>query len=158
MKIKSQEILDQVKESVEEVFSTMLDTVATLVDQEHCLGEDCEKIDIEAVVGFCGDPSGAVVLRATTEGATDIARKLLMMEEDEAVDVEEIQDALGECANMVTGSLKTRALDPRGDFQLSTPTIDAKVHVEHEHKTGRLVYQLAEGNIAVEIWLSEAAE
>ena len=158
MKIQSGEILDQLKESVEEVFTTMLDTVATMVDHDATPQDDAERIDIEAVVEFQGDPSGSVVLRATTEGATDIARKLLMMEEDETVDFEEIQDALGECANMVTGSLKTRALDPRGAFQLGTPTIDARVHVEHEHRTGRLVFLLAEGNVAVEIWLSEAAE
>ena len=157
MKIKSQEILDQMKESVEEVFGTMLGSVATLLDQEAPCQEG-ETIDIEAVVEFSGDPNGAVILRACAAGASDIARKLLMMEEDETVDLEEIQDALGECANMVTGSLKTRALDPRGTFQLGTPTIATKVHVPHEHQTGRLVFALSQGNVAVEIWLSEEAE
>ncbi|MCB9915212.1 MAG: chemotaxis protein CheX [Planctomycetes bacterium] len=149
------------REAVEGVFSTMLDTVATLV--EPCEGSDgsaCpeDRIDVEAVVEFHGEPNGAVVLRATTEGAADIARKLLMMEDGESVEFDEIKDALGECANMVTGSLKTRALDPCGNFQLGTPTIDTRIHVDHAHHSGRLVFSLGQGNFAVEIWLSEAAE
>lgn len=159
MRIKSEEILDQVKEAVEEVFTTMLNTVATLIERKGAAVEPgtAEAIDIEAVVEFQGSPSGAVVLRATAAGAADIARKLLMMEDDETIDLEEIEDALGECANMVTGALKTRALDPCGNFHLSTPTIATKVRVEHEHHTGSLVFEICEGSVAVEIWLSEAA-
>ncbi len=160
MKMKADEILDHVKESVEEVFGTMLNTIATMVERSGSSGgnDEAPKVDIEAVVEFTGTPNGAVLLRATADGATDIARKLLMMEDDEAIDLEEIEDALGECANMVTGSLKTRVLDPRGSFVLGTPTIATKIHVDHEHRTGRLVFELAEGNVAVEVWLDEEAE
>ncbi|MFT7485996.1 MAG: CheY-specific phosphatase CheX [Candidatus Paceibacteria bacterium] len=163
MNISNETILDQMKEAVEEVFSTMLDTVAKLVERGECHhsnGEESEakddSVEIEAVVDFSGNPNGSVILRATAQGALDIARKLLMMEDDEVVDLEEVQDALGECANMVTGALKTRALDPEGSFQLSMPRIDTRVHVENEHPAGGLVFELAQGNVSVEIWLSEA--
>ena len=157
MKIAAEQILVQMKEAMEEVFNSMLDTVAKLVLQAgpDRPGEAAEHIDVEAVVEFSGEPSGAVILRAETAGATDLARKMLMMEEGEAIELEEIQDALGECANMVTGSLKTRALDPFGTFELSTPRIDRRVNVHYEHRGGRLVYELSKGNVAVEIWLSE---
>jgi len=164
MKLSSERILDQMKESVEEVFSTMLDTVAKLVERGDCKHvngedniEDVSAVDIEAVVDFAGEPNGAVILRATAQGALDIARKLLMMEDHETVDLEEIQDALGECANMVTGSLKTRVLDPGGTFNLSVPRIATRVDIEHQHPTGALVFELSEGAVSVEIWLSEAA-
>lgn len=164
MKLSSEEILDQMKASVEEVFSTMLDTVAKLVERGECKhvnGEseamDASPVDIEAVVDFSGEPNGSVILRATAQGAVDIARKLLMMEDDESVDLDEIQDALGECANMVTGSLKTRVLDPGGTFNLSVPRIDTKVHVEHTHPAGGLVFELVQGAVSVEIWLDEEA-
>jgi len=128
MKVSVEVILDQMKEAVEEVFSTMLDTVAELVERGDCThsnpqnaGSEVEQtpVAIEAVVDFIGDPTGSVILRATAQGALDIARKLLMAEDDEAIDLEEVQDALGECANMVTGALKTRVLDPEGQFDLS---------------------------------------
>jgi CheY-specific phosphatase CheX len=158
MKLAAEKFLDDMKESVEEVFVTMLNTVAVLMGDDpppESIADDVEHVDVEAVVEFTGDPSGAVILRASAAGAGDIARKLLMMGDEETIDLEEIQDAMGECANMVTGSLKTRALDPIGDFKLSTPTIATKIRVAHEHPGGRLVFALSEGNIAVEIWLSE---
>ncbi len=165
MKLTSEVILEQMKIGVEEVFTTMLDTVAKLVERADCSHSNSGDaipvsdlpVDIEAVVDFSGETSGSVVLRATANGALDIARKLLMMEDDEAVDLEEIEDAMGECANMVTGALKTRVLDPEGNFTLSVPRIDARVHVEHEHPAGGLVFELSEGPLAVEIWLSEKA-
>jgi len=161
MKIAAEKILDQMRESVEEVFVTMLSTVAVLVEacertDETGAGEGLpDRVDIEAIVEFNGDPCGAIVLRATAAVATDIARRLLMMEEDDLVGLEEVEDALGECANMVAGSLKTRALDPVGEYNLGTPLIATRIHTDHQHRQGRLVFQLSEGNIAVEIWLSE---
>jgi len=163
MEISQDTILEEMKASVEDVFTTMLDTVAELIERGQCHRshpdhEEPEgglKVDVEATVDFFGQPSGSVILRATAEGAVDIARKLLMMEDDESVDLEEVQDALGECANMVTGTLKTRALDPGGSFELSTPRIATRVVVEHEHPAGRLVFQLSQGAVAIEIWLSE---
>jgi CheY-specific phosphatase CheX len=163
MEISQDTILEEMKAAVEDVFSTMLDTVAVLIERGQCHRdhpghddpEGSLKVDVEATVDFFGEPSGSVILRATADGAVDIARKLLMMEDDETVDLEEVQDALGECANMVTGALKTRALDPEGSFELSTPRIATRVVVEHEHPGGRLVFELAEGAVAIEIWLSE---
>lgn len=165
MGLSTNEILDHVKGAVEDVFTTMLDTVAVLVDQGDCkhenesapVDDDYCAVDIEAVVEFHGSIEGSVVLRASTRGAADITRKLLMMEDDEIAELEDITDAMGECANMVTGALKTRALDPSGNFSLTIPVIDTKVHIEHEHPAGALAFKLSDGAVAVEVWLSEAA-
>lgn len=163
MQLANGKVLEHLKESVREVFTVMLNTVAALVEPgsetesgtiEEC-GLDSERVKFEAVVHFEGTTSGAVILRCCAGGAKNIARNLLMMEDGEEVDIDEVKDALGECANMVTGSLKTRALDPNGAFNLGTPVIDARVELEHEHQAGRLVYRLSQGSVAVEIWFSE---
>jgi CheY-specific phosphatase CheX len=142
MRIKTEETLEQLRKSVEEVFLTMLDTEACLIEAPENSDPVAYEaaIDIEAVVEFTGQPKGAVLLRATHASAADI---------------EDVEDALGECANMVTGAFKSRVLDPRGNFQLGTPTIDTRVHIDHEHRAGNLLFKHHEGHLAVEIWLSE---
>lgn len=157
MRIKTEETLEQLRKSVEEVFLIMLDTEACLIEAPENSDPVAYEaaIDIEAVVEFTGQPKGAVLLRATHASAADIARKLLMMEPTDEVDFEDVEDALGECANMVTGAFKSRVLDPRGNFQLGTPTIDTRVQIDHEHRAGNLLFKHHEGHLAVEIWLSE---
>ncbi len=168
MDLSTDKILDHVKCSVEEVFETMLNTVAVLVDRGECehtndaiqAEEDAftAPVAIEALVSFHGSINGSVILRASTRGAADITRRMLMMDEDEIAEIEEIRDAMGECANMVTGALKTRALDPAGCFELTIPVIDTKVNVEYENPAGRLAFKLADGGVAVEVWLEEVYE
>jgi CheY-specific phosphatase CheX len=165
MGLSTDEILDHVKDAVEDVFTTMLDTVAVLVEQGGCKHDNAAKVeddflevDIEALVEFHGAIAGSVILRASTRGAADITRKLLMMEADETADLEDIKDAMGECANMVTGALKTRAFDPSGNFTLTVPVVNSKVRVEHQYPAGALTYKLSDGDVAVEVWLSEAVQ
>lgn len=149
------ELLGHLEAAVDKVFTTMLSTVCELVEStaphaSHAISN----VAIEAVVEFEGPARGAVVLRCSPEGAADIARGLLMLGEGDTVELAEVRDALGECANMVTGALKTRALDPHGNFRLTVPTIDTRVSVTAPHHGGRLVYKLAQGSAAIEIWLA----
>lgn len=164
-----QGILDVLTECVDEVFTTMIATVAELVSkEEHSLAHSEElpveglsgerRVAFEAVVEFSGPATGAVILRVSPDGATDIARGLLMLEAGDPVEVDEIKDALGECANMVSGSLKCKALDPTGEFTLGVPTIDARVDYDKAEPRGSLLYRLAEGCTAVEVWMKEAAD
>ena len=157
------DLLEVLKESADEVFLTMIGLVGVLVD-ESCDDDavdieksEGERVEYEAVVSFSGQRSGAVILRAGVEGALDITRGLLMLGEEDAVEDEEIMDALGECANMLTGSLKCKALDPSGGFTLSTPSIGKSVVVDYDNHLGGLVYRLEKGCTSVEIWLDEAA-
>jgi CheY-specific phosphatase CheX len=106
----------------------------------------------QVVIGFDGDAKGHVVLRCSLETANSITRGLLMMDESEELELSAINDALGECANMLAGSLKTKALDPVGNFQLGLPDFgEPKPEGEME---GGLVYKVAEGVMSVEVWLS----
>ena len=67
--------------------------------------------------------------------------------------MERIKDALGECANMVTGVFKTRALDPVSTFYMSLPGV-TEVDSE-EHLASYLVYQLAHGTMRADLWLED---
>ncbi|MCP3994099.1 MAG: chemotaxis protein CheX [bacterium] len=108
---------------------------------------------IEATVEFSGDCKGAVVLRCTADGAVDIARGLLMLADREPVELADIEDALGECANLMGGSLKTKVLDPVGEFSLGIPNTETQVSRDGQQYHGSLVYQLSEGHAVVEVWL-----
>lgn len=110
-----------------------------------------ELVDQQVTISFCGDASGQVVLRCSADAATRIARGLLMMEEGATLQVDEIQDALGECANMLAGLLKTKALDPVGKFQLGIPSFSEPLSGD---MGGALVYRVADGVVSLEIWLS----
>ena len=149
------ELLGHLEHAVDKVFTTMLSTVCELVDDpSHPAVHGLANVAIEAVVEFEGPARGAVVLRCSPEGAADIARGLLMLGEGDAIELAEVRDALGKCANMVTGALKTRALDPHGNFRLTVPQIDTRVEVSAPHHGGRLVYKLSQGSAAIEIWLA----
>jgi hypothetical protein len=108
--------------------------------------------DRAAVVEFEGDLAGRVVLRCSADGALDLARGLLMLEDDALLAIEEIDDALKECANMVTGFLKTRALDPLGSFTLGLPFMKEAPREPSGTGCGALLYHLEQGAISLEIW------
>ena len=160
--LTAEDLVEILKESADEVFMTMIGLVGVLVDQAgsdepSTVSEHVDEVEYEAVVSFSGDRTGAVILRAGNEGAFDIARGLLMMGDDDPIDVDEVMDAMGECANMLTGSLKCKALDTRGDFSLGTPAIGRRVEMKYENHLGGLVYKLSSGCTAVEVWMDEAA-
>lgn len=161
--LSSEDLVEVLRESVDEVFLTMLGTVAVLVD--HVESGDQSRAEegqveenhagLEAVVDFSGRRSGAVILRAGMHGAVDIARGLLMLGDDEEVPLEEVEDALGECANMLSGLLKTKVLDPIGCFSLGTPRIGRSVNLEYANHLGGLVYKLSNGSTEVEVWMDQ---
>jgi CheY-specific phosphatase CheX len=165
-----EELLAHLEDAAREVFKTMQTTMCELVSttsdvpppkpRSHTItagAHGSHEVSIEAVVEFRGMANGAVLLRCTHDSAADIARGLLMLGAEENVELAEVRDALGECANMVTGVLKRRALDPHGEFRLSLPKIGTHVGNQMPLRMGTLVFKLAEGCTGVEIWLEDDA-
>lgn len=150
-------LLEALEESVQEVFeSIVLGFERAVVRQEGGLRVEPTrlrpgKLDLGVRVAFHGQLSGEVVLRCTADGAMDIGRGLLMLERGEALDVEEVSDALGECANMIAGLLKAKVLDPVGEYRLGLPEhgLDGASAAPRD---GRLLYRLTEGITSVEVW------
>ena len=165
-----EELIDVLKDCVREVFVSMLfsfdagdacepegDAIAPALPSEPG-GFDCG-IEVE----FSGAVSGAVVLRAGRQAAEEITRSMLMMEPDEVLEDEDVVDALGECVNLVAGTLKTRALDPLGTFQLAVPASLNPASVnpalgDREVASGRRqVYRLSQCSFSMEIWTDAAS-
>lgn len=160
----SEELLGHLQASVEDVFQTMLNTLVTVV--EPASGEpraalpatlEPERVHVEAKVEISGPQNGALLLQCSAEGAMDIARGLLMLEAGTTVSLDEVKDAIGECANLVTGALKTRAFDPHGTFRLGVPQIATRSTRDRQPDVGQLVFRMSEGCVSVEIWLDEPA-
>lgn len=158
----SEELLGHLQASVEDVFQTMLNTMVTVVEPGCSepraalpAGIDPGHVHVEAKVEFSGPQNGALLLQCTAEGAMDIARGLLMLDAGTSVSLEEVKDAIGECANLVSGALKTRAFDPHGTFRLGVPRIATSSTRDRQPDVGQLVFRMSEGCVAVEIWLDE---
>lgn len=165
--LRREELLDTLHHCVGNLFSTMLSSLGTNVLKRlepaspradraiHCREPGCESTVFEpveqVVIPFVGTFNGRIVLRFTIESGEDIARGLLMMDESEPIDNSAVCDALCECANMVAGTLKTKALDPVGQHQLGLPSLSCPI--EAGQLEGELVYRVAKGVMSVEIWL-----
>jgi CheY-specific phosphatase CheX len=157
--LPSQEELVQIlASSVEEVFDAMFINISAGLNADDQAQPDpnspgCQAehgVDFEVVVCFTGALDGAVVLRCSNQGAEDIARGLLMMEEGD-LELDEVKDALGECANMVTGSLKAKALDPVSDFKMGTPEV-FESGLE-SRLNSNMIFQLTNGVMSAELWI-----
>ena len=107
-------------ESAKEVFETMI-----FMDIEKC-AEDKQDIDGWALLGsitFTGTLEGCLAICCGTSCAEAISMNMLGLDTTENVGEEEICDAMGEIANMVMGSVKSRLLDSVGNLEVSIPSV-----------------------------------
>lgn len=163
-------LLEALRDAVRDVFETMVFTACEPAAMDESALDPTRFVErlaidagdgvyrevpftLNAHVGIAGQPNGRVLLRCCAQGATDVARGLLMLDEDEAIDAAEAADALGECANMVAGVVKTKMFDPDGKFELSCPEINSHPDLAGKFRAGALAYKLGRGIIVVEIWL-----
>jgi len=153
------ELLEMLQESARSVFASLdvqVSEVARTSDSDDSAGdaEARREMDVQAVIPFDGSLAGVVVLRCSRGGAKDIARSMLMLADCTSLGIEDVQDAVGECANMVCGRLKQQ-VEP--ELFISPP----EVGIGLLEKRGRLltscVYELSRGPAGVEIWLDSAA-
>jgi chemotaxis protein CheX len=81
-----------------------------------------EGTNVVATVAFAGRTSGLVAVYATFDAATEITAAMLGIE-PAAVDGE-LPDAMGELANMIAGSFRTRMAGVSGEaWAISVPTV-----------------------------------
>ncbi len=106
---------------VREVFSTMVGIeellhVPSLVEPMTHF-EDC----VTAMVGMAGAYSGLVCIHTPLNLALQITSGMLGMEVTELN--EDVNDALGEIANMIAGSFKLHLTRCGADIRISTPSV-----------------------------------
>lgn len=114
-------VADYMKSHVVEVFETMLATQAKPLD--HPANPTTHE-RVSGSVGFAGETiNGAVYLHLTPAFAAKATAALLGLPPEEAVGEADVNDAVGEFTNMLTGGLKSWLCDSGAPCAVSTPAI-----------------------------------
>jgi chemotaxis protein CheX len=112
---------DAVLAAAEEVFGTMIFMeVKESAEQQRNVGEGDT---ILGLISFKGDLEGCLGIHCHLSCAKAIAQSMLGMAPSEELDKAEICDAIGEVANMVMGSIKTRLQETVANLDVSIPTV-----------------------------------
>ncbi len=135
------ELTDQdVHGLLQEVWQSLLDLEVDLVG-----GGSHDDASLSAVIHIQGDWEGTVTIQASRALATRIAAQMFMMEPAE-LEPAEIDDALGEVANMLGGSVKATV---EGTLQLSLPTVISG---------SQYVLSIPGSHVLNEVWLATEGE
>jgi len=120
VKFTEEQLSRFVIDTTRDIFSTMI--MMELRD-ESPLTESVDHFhdSISGMVGFAGIYSGALSIHCPLSLARKITSSMLGMECDEIDD--DINDALGEIANMLGGGIKHMLSTSGLDVKLSTPTV-----------------------------------
>lgn len=113
------EIVPEIVDAVEELFTSMI-MMDICQDGAPVAQPDLMKDSITGMVGFAGTHKGMLAVHVPGELAMAITTSFLGMDVDEIN--EDVQDAIGEIANMLGGSVKSILSDKGKNIQLSLPT------------------------------------
>lgn len=113
------EISDKLIESTIEIFTGMVMMEISVV------GEPLERLgvlkqSITGMVGLAGTHKGVLAVHFPKQVALDVTSSFLGMDVEDIN--EDVQDAIGEIANMLGGNLKTILSDRGKDIHLSLPS------------------------------------
>jgi len=111
---------EKIVEVTREIFETM---VMVDVTPGEALAEHVSqfKSSLSAMVGFAGFKQGNLALHLPEAVAKGLTGDFLGMEVDEIN--EDVQDAMGELANMLAGSMKPFISEDGGKVDLSLPSV-----------------------------------
>ena len=108
-------------ESISETFETMISLPLEKVADQDTDSES--STSLVASITFTGPWQGCFFMRCSAEGAEQIAKAMLMSEDDQPLPEAEICDAFGELINMTLGGLKNRINDSVGEIDISIPSV-----------------------------------
>jgi hypothetical protein len=138
----------------QDLFTAMVDGEPGLLLPMEALEEPIAD-PLYAWVDIVGPAVSRTLVVTARETADRLARSLLLKEDDEPVTLEDVQDALGEVANVVGGNLK--AMMPEGS-SLTLPVVE---HTEPsasrpaDHEQALLWWG---GPILIQLWTSTNGE
>ena len=114
------DLSEKMIESAKEIFSTMVMMEIDVAGE--CSTETVPLVDsISGVVGLAGKYKGVLAIHLPNSVAMAITGSFLGMDVEEIN--EDVEDAVGELANMLAGDIKTVLSDKGKDISLSIPTI-----------------------------------
>ena len=109
---------DALLAAAEEVLNTMI-----FMDvRESCEQQQSGDMLLGSIT-FTGELEGCLTIYCNISCARAIALNMLGMEETEDLNEAEICDAIGEVANMVMGSVKSRIQEAASNLDVSVPTV-----------------------------------
>ena len=119
--INTLDIKTFVTKTVIDVFDTMLSMEMEYFNSDETLNIEGDRI--VGSVGFAGEVTGIISVQMAYGFARFLTASMLGMELDEVETAEEINDVMGELANMIGGGLKSRLCDSGLPCQLTIPSI-----------------------------------
>jgi chemotaxis protein CheX len=111
---------DALLEGTKEVFETMVFMALNEVEEEM---PGSEEVTLLGTITFTGSIQGCLSLCCGLSGAQAVAANMLCMDSPDELSGEDVVDAIGEIANMVMGSVKTRIQDQIQDIAISIPSV-----------------------------------
>lgn len=111
---------EKIVEATKEIFETMImvEVIPGEALVEHVSKFKCS---LSAMVGFAGFKQGNLAIHAPAKVAKGLTGDFLGIEVEEIN--EDVQDAMGELANMLAGSLKPYIAVNGGKVELSLPSV-----------------------------------
>lgn len=113
------EISNKIIESAKEIFSTMV-MMEISVNGDHMTESIPMTDSISGVIGMAGTHKGVLAIHIPNKVAMAITGSFLGMDVDEIN--EDVEDAVGELANMLGGNVKSILSENGKDIDLSLPT------------------------------------
>ncbi len=107
-----------------EVFETMVFMALEEVDEEaRDTTQDGEKVTLLGSITFKGNIEGCLSIRCGMQCARTIAANMLGTDPSGDLTENDVNDAIGEVANMVMGAIKSRIQDTVGNMEVSIPSV-----------------------------------
>lgn len=114
---------DALLSGAQEVFETMVFMALEEVDDAADAADCCEDVSLLGTITFKGSIEGCLGLRFSSECARTIAANMLGTDPSGDLHETDINDAVGEVANMVMGAIKSRVQDEIGSMEVSIPSV-----------------------------------
>lgn len=140
--IKNLDIGNEIIDGVKDVFSTML--MVEVSSGEIVTGEVCDiQSNLTGMIGLGGGLCGLLAVHCPGQVAKAITGAMLGMEIDELD--EDVEDAIGEIANMIAGNVKASCAGIGINVELAIPTsiIGDSFHVSGRGESVRVVVPFA---------------
>jgi chemotaxis protein CheX len=124
---------DALVESAREVFETMvfMDLAETTEPDQNV---DCRVLS--GSITFKGELEGCLAICCSIPCTQAIATNMLGIDASEQLAEEDTCDAIGEIANMVMGSLKSRLLENVGNLEVSIPSVVSGCRLKNDLGAG----------------------
>jgi len=111
---------DSVLDGAKEVFETM---IFMALEETSDQALEMEDVTLLGTITFKGHLEGCLGICCGLNCARTIAANMLGMDPDDDISEADINDAVGEVANMVMGAVKSRIQDEVGNVEVSIPSV-----------------------------------